>query len=107
MVKVSILYPNIPGARFDMDYYLRRHMPMSIENLSASEGFRGVSVERGIGGAGPGAPATYIAMCHYLFDTAEDFLAAFGRHEALLQGDIPNCTNIPAIIQFSAVEIAR
>jgi hypothetical protein len=25
MIKISIFYPNTPGARFDMDYYLHTH----------------------------------------------------------------------------------
>jgi uncharacterized protein (TIGR02118 family) len=107
MIKVSIFYPYAEGARFDMDYYLRRHMPTSIELLSASQGFRGVSVERGVGGAGPGLPPTYVAMCHYLFDSVDEFVAAFQQHAAFLQGDMPNYTDIPAVIQFSAVEIMR
>ncbi len=107
MIKVSIFYPNTPGARFDMDYYVQKHMPMSIEKLSASNGFGGVSVERGIGGEQPGSAPAYVAMCHYLFDTVEDFLAAFQRHAALLQGDIPTYTDIQPVIQFSAVEIMK
>jgi uncharacterized protein (TIGR02118 family) len=105
MIKISIFYPNTPGARFDMDYYLHTHMPMSIEKLSAGQGFRGVSVERGVGGEDPGSAPTYSAMCHYLFDSAEDFLAAFQQHADVLQGDILNYTDIQAVIQFSAVEI--
>jgi hypothetical protein len=46
-------------------------------------------------------------MCHYVFDSAEDFLAAFQQHAELLQGDIPNYTDIQPIFQFSAVEITR
>ncbi len=34
MIKISILYPNKKGSRFDMDYYLNTHMPMSIGRLS-------------------------------------------------------------------------
>ena len=33
MIKVSILYPNKPGSRFDMNYYLANHMPMAIQRL--------------------------------------------------------------------------
>jgi hypothetical protein len=44
-------------------------------------------------------------MCHYLFDSAEDFLAAFQHHADVLQGDTPNYTDLQAVIQFSAVEI--
>ena len=107
MIKISILYPNQPGRRFDMDYYLNTHMPMSIERLSTHPGFKGVSVERGLAGGTPGSAPTYIALCHFLFDSLEDFLAAFMPHAEFLQGDMPNYTNIETIIQVSAVEIAR
>src|SRR4051812_29187723 len=73
MVKISMLYANTPDARFDMDYYLHTHMPMSIERLSAAPGFRGVSVERGVGGGAPDAPPPFVAMCHYLFDSLKTF----------------------------------
>jgi uncharacterized protein (TIGR02118 family) len=107
MIKISIFHPNIKGSRFDMDYYLTKHMPVSIEKLSASKGFRGVSVEQGFGGGAAGADPTYIAMCNYLFDTAEDFLAAFNQYAELLQGDMPNYTDTQPIVQFSKVEITK
>jgi uncharacterized protein (TIGR02118 family) len=107
MVKISMLYPNTPGARFDMDYYLRQHMPVSIAKLSAAAGYQSVSVEQGIGGEQPGSAPAYIAMCHYVFDTAEDFLAGFLPHQDLLQSDISNYTDIQPLIQFSEVAIAR
>ena len=28
MIKVSVMYPNKPGARFDHDYYRDKHMPL-------------------------------------------------------------------------------
>ncbi len=98
MVRISILYPNRADGRFDMDYYLETHMPASIERLSAGKGFQGVSVDRGIGGAAPGAPPAYVAMCQYLFDTIEDFMAAFGAHAEFLQGDMANYTDIEPVI---------
>jgi uncharacterized protein (TIGR02118 family) len=103
MIKISILYPNI--GKFDMDYYLDTHMPRSIELLSVGKGYRGVSVERGLGGASPGSVPSYVAMCHYLFDTADDFMAAFLPHAAKLQGDMPNYTDIVPDIQVSEVAI--
>ncbi len=107
MIKVSILYPNRKDSRFDMNYYLNTHMPMSIERLSAHQGFKGVSVERGLGGETPGSEPIYIALCHYLFDSFEDFLAAFNPHATFLQGDMPNYTDIKSIIQISEVEIMK
>ena len=105
MIKISILYPNTGS--FDMDYYLNTHMPRSIALLSQGKGYGGVSVERGLGGAVPGSAPSYVAMCHYLFDTADDFMAAFMPHAAELQGDMPNYTDIATIIQISEVAINR
>jgi len=90
-----------------MQYYLDTHMPLSIQKLGASKGFKGVSVERGIGGDAPGTEPTFVALCHYLFESMEDFLAAFVPYAPVLQGDIPNYTDIKPIIQVSAVEIMK
>lgn len=107
MIKISILYPNNKGSRFDLSYYIKTHMPMSIDLLSPYSGFRGVSVEHGLGGGVPGTEAAYVAMCHFLFDSVENFMAAFTPHAAILQGDMPNYTNIEPIIQVNEVLISR
>ncbi len=107
MIKISILYPNIKDARFDMRYYIDKHMPLSIELLSTHPEFRGVSVEHGIGGGIPGTDAAYIAMCHYKFASAEGFMAAFTPHAAVLQGDMTNYTTIEPIIQLNEVLISK
>jgi uncharacterized protein (TIGR02118 family) len=105
MIKISILYPHRPGARFDFDYYTRQHMPRSIELLSAHSGFRAVSIERGIGGAAPGTAPAYTAACFFTFDTVDSFLAAFMPHAVELQTDMPNYTDIVPQIQFNEILI--
>ena len=107
MVKISILYPNNPGARFDFEHYTKRHMPRYIELLSAHPGFRAVSVERGVGGAEPGSPPAYIAGCFFTFDTVESFLAAFMPNAAELQTDMPNYTDIVPQIQSNEILISK
>ncbi|HEX2619019.1 MAG TPA: EthD family reductase, partial [Phototrophicaceae bacterium] len=103
----SILYPDRKGSRFDMDYYLNKHMPLSIDLLSAHPGFKGVSVEHGVGGGAPDAPPTYLIMCHFLFDSIESFMAAFVPNRPILQGDRPNYTDVEPIVQMSEVVISR
>lgn len=103
MFNISSIYPRREGARFDFDYYLDIHMPLSIELLSNAKGFRGVSVERGVDVAQPPITSSYVAMCHYYFDTLEDFMAAFMPHAERLQGDIVNYTDITPIIQINEV----
>lgn len=103
MIRINILYP--VGGRFDMDYYLKTHMPRSIELLNQSKGYCGISVERGLGGATPDSEPAFVALCQYAFDTIADFMAAFLPHAEELQGDMANYTDIEPIIQFSEVEI--
>jgi uncharacterized protein (TIGR02118 family) len=107
VVRISILYPKRPGARFDMAYYVEKHMPMSIRLLSAHPGFKGVSVERGVTGVPPGTDPAYVAMCHFLFDSADAFLEAFTPHARTLQGDIANYTDVEPVIQFNEVLISK
>jgi len=105
MVRISILYPNKLGARFDFHYYTESHMPMSIRLLSSHEGFRGVTVTEGFSGARPGSPAPFIAMCCFDFESVKDFLCAFTPHAEVLQNDIAKYTDIAPLIQFSEVLI--
>jgi len=107
MVKISILYPDVAGGHFDFDYYLSTHMPRSIELLGAHPGFRGVSVERGIGGTEADSPPRYIAACFYTFDSIDAFVAAFMPNAAELQADMARYTDIPAEIQFNEILIEQ
>jgi len=107
MFNISSIYPKKEGYRFDFDYYLNKHMPMSIDWLSGAKEFKGVSVERGVDIDEPRIESSYVAMCHYYFDSLEDFMAAFMPHAQELQGDIANYTNIQPIIQINEVKIKK
>ena len=58
MIKVSVMYPNKPGARFDHAYYRDQHMPLVKARMGESCKF--YTVDKGLAGLGPGDPATYI-----------------------------------------------
>lgn len=103
MIKVSVLYPNSEDAKFDIDYYCNKHMNMVSELLG--DAVKGMSVESGMAGGAPGAPAPFIAMGHLLFDNVETFQTTFGPHANKIMGDIPNYTNINPQIQISEVKI--
>lgn len=103
MVKVSVLYPYTADCKFDMNYYLTRHMPMVREKLGPA--CKNMAVEEGIAGGAPGSPATYVAMGHLYFDSADAFQAAFGPHAPEILGDIPNYTNTQPTIQISEVKL--
>jgi len=103
MIKVSVLYPNSPGASFDMAYYVDGHMRMVRDKMGAA--LKGMNVEGGLSGVEPGSPAAYIAMGHLLFDSVEAFQAAFGPHAASIMSDIPNYTNTQPTVQISQVKL--
>ena len=103
VIKVSVLYPNTAGCKFDMRYYLDKHMPMVQQKLGAA--CKRMAVEEGIAGGAPGAPATYVAMGHLYFDTADAFQAAFAPHAQAILADIPNYTNTQPTIQISEVKL--
>jgi uncharacterized protein (TIGR02118 family) len=103
MIKVTVMYPNTSGVRFDMAYYLDRHMPMV---RSLMDGVvKGISVEQGLAGGQPGAPAPYVALGHLLFESVDAFQAAFAQHSAAIVADIPNYTNSQPTIQISQVKL--
>jgi len=103
MIKVSVLYPNNEGSRFDMDYYCNSHVPMVRQKLGTM--CKGVAVEHGLSGASPESRPAFIAMGHLFFDSAADFQAAFGPHADGIMADIPNYTDIQPTIQISEVKI--
>ena len=51
MIVFSVMYPNEPGSRFDMDYYCTTHIPLVKEKVG--DALKSVSVERGMSGGEP------------------------------------------------------
>ena len=103
MIRVSVLYPWSPDAKFDMNYYLATHMPLVRQRLGAT--CKGISVDQGIAGGAPGAPPSFIAVGHILADSVESFQAALAPHLGEIMGDIPNFTKIQPTIQISDVKL--
>ena len=103
MIKVSVMYPNTSDARFDMTYYLDRHMPM-VRDLMGGV-LKGINVEQGLAGGQPGAPAPYVALGHLFFESVDAFQAAFAQHSGAILADIPNYTNTQPTIQISQVKL--
>ena len=103
MVKLTILYPNEPGKRFDKDYYLQHHMPLSRKLQGAF--VKHVSVEFGFSGGAPGSEPPYLVICNFLYDSFEAFQDAFMPHSDVLTKDIMKYTDLAPIIQFSEVKI--
>jgi uncharacterized protein (TIGR02118 family) len=105
MIKVSVMYANTPGARFDHEYYRDKHMPLVKKRLGDACLY--YTVDKGLAGGAPGAPATYVGMCHIFCDSVESFQAGFGPHAKEIMADIPNYTDLTPVIQISEVVVER
>ena len=103
MIKVSVMYPNKPGARFDHNYYANTHMPLVKTKMGSA--LNSYTVDKGLAGGAPGQPATYVAMCHLFCDSVEKFQAGFGPHAEAIMADIPNYTDLSPVLQISEVVV--
>lgn len=105
MVKVSVLYPHTDGARFDHAYYRDRHMPMVKQRLGDACLY--YTVDKGLAGGAPGAPAPFVGMCHIYCESAHAFQQAFAPHVAEIMGDVRNYTDLQPMVQISEVVVEK
>ena len=104
MIKLSIFYPDAEGKKFDKEYYINTHMPLSIK--LQGDAVKHVEVDFGFSGGMPGTKPPFIAVCHFLYNSFEAFESAFMPHAETLMNDIKNYTDIETVIQFSEVKIS-
>lgn len=99
MIRVSVLYPNTSGAKFDRKYYMEKHMPLVRERLE-KYGLVRVEVDKGLGSMG-GAPAPFVYIAQLQFDSVENFQKGMEAHGQELLADIPNYTSVQPQVQVS------
>ena len=103
MIKVSVMYPNSPGTKFNHEYYRDSHMPMVKARMGAK--LNHYTVDKGLAGGTPGSAPTYAAAGHLFCESVEAFQTGFGPHTKEIMGDIPNYTDIAPMIQISEVMV--
>jgi uncharacterized protein (TIGR02118 family) len=99
MIEVTVAYPAGQGHTFNMDCYLKTHIPLFQRRMGAA--MKTIRVSREIGGGTPKSPTAFVATVHATFDSAEVFATAFDPHAAELHGDPPNYANIQPVVQIS------
>jgi uncharacterized protein (TIGR02118 family) len=103
MIKVSVMYPHRPAARFDHSYYRDRHLPLVKSRMG--ERCKFYTIDKGLAGASADAPPAYLAMCHIFCDSVEAFQQGMGPHMDEIMADIPNYTDVAPVIQVSEVVV--
>ena len=98
MIRVSIMYPQSAGTRFDHDYYRDNHLPLIKNRMGEALKYYAIDKE-----LAPGAP--YVGMCHLLCDSLESYQAAFAPHQEEITTDIGKFTDRKPMVQISQVVV--
>lgn len=101
MIKLSVMYPYHPDARFDYAYYRDVHMRLLKDRMG--DYCKSYSIDQGVSGGAPGTPPVYIAMCHVYCDSVEALMTGIGPHLDELAADIVNFSNVTPVQQISDV----
>src|SRR5260370_41579199 len=101
MMKVSVMYAKTRGARLNHEYFRDKHMPLVKARMG--DACKSCTVDKGVAGGAPGAPATYVGMCHIFCDSIDSFQAGFRPHAKEIMADIPNYPDQSPVIQISEV----
>ena len=103
MIKVSVMYPNVAGARFDHEYYRDKHMPLVQQLLGESCSY--YTIDKGLSGSEAGSAPAYIAMCHIFSQSTEIYASGMDRSGKDILADISHYTDLQPVIQVSDVVI--
>ncbi|EKG10279.1 Ethyl tert-butyl ether degradation EthD [Macrophomina phaseolina MS6] len=113
-IEVTVLYPNVSDATFNLDYYLKTHMPL-VQKEFGPHGLKGWKVaksvlppsatrartqsilltysEHRILGTATGEAAPFSIQCTLQYDTKDQFDASLKAAAAPILGDVPNFSN--------------
>lgn len=98
-ITVTVMYPNTPGSKFDMDYYLGSHLDLVGKlwgpKLLSARAIKGVATPD------PSTPPPYQVIAIFEFESIEDLQVLMEEHGEELMGDIPNFTDVTPAIQIS------
>jgi uncharacterized protein (TIGR02118 family) len=97
MISVMVLYPNAPGSRFDMDYYVHRHLKLVCDRLKPM-GMRSMTYIAEAALDPSAGPQVYRLVADLRFDDMETTRRALAAHGPETQADIANFTDVAPVI---------
>jgi len=101
MIRVAVLYPNEPSKKFDMDYYLDKHVSL-VNNTIGDLGLERVEVDKGLAGLEEGSPPPFIAIGYLYYEDMDALQRCMTKADELMS-DMPNFTDIQPQMQISEI----
>lgn len=103
MISVMVLYPNVPGSRFDMDYYASRHLQLVRDRLEPM-GMRSMTFVTECSMEPAAAAQAYRLVADLRFDDMDATRRALTAHGPETQEDISNFTDVTPVILIGEVK---
>ncbi|HKJ73840.1 MAG TPA: EthD family reductase [Alphaproteobacteria bacterium] len=97
---LTVLFPSGEGAKFDIEYYTRHHIPFVLSLYGKS--IRNYEVFQGQPGR-DGSPPPFLAMANIWIADEKGFAEASAKHAKDFQPDVKNFTNIKTIGQTNVL----
>lgn len=98
-ITVTVMYPNTPGSKFDMDYYLSNHFDL-VGKLWGPKLLSARAIQ-GLGTPDPDTPAPYQVMAILELENMDDLHSLIKEHGEAVMGDIANFTDVTPVVQVS------
>jgi uncharacterized protein (TIGR02118 family) len=101
MIRISALYPNEAGSRFDALDYITRHEPLARKMLEP-HGLLEIRSTTGVANL-DGSPPAFWAVSELVFTSRTHFDAAMAACGEAIFADIPNYTSVTPVLQISTM----
>jgi uncharacterized protein (TIGR02118 family) len=89
---LTVLYPNKDGAKFDFDYYMKKHIPMVSRLLNSK-----IDVSKGMP-LSNGSSSPFLCIGRIWIPSLPEFDIAMEKHGAEITQDIHNYTNVEPVL---------
>jgi uncharacterized protein (TIGR02118 family) len=96
---ITVIYPKTEGSHFDLEYYVKSHIPFVKARLERF-GLQEIRLMRGTAALNGAAPEFEI-IGELSFPSMEQLQAALTAHGAEIMADIPNYTDAQPAIQIN------
>jgi uncharacterized protein (TIGR02118 family) len=97
MIRIAAAYPRMEGKRFDLDYYIHKHLP-AVQKKFGPYGLVKIEVDKPLEAPG-GAQSPFFAIGYLYFPTLADFQKAYAAVGGEVIADIIIYTDVKPMIQ--------
>ncbi len=101
MIRIAAAYPRQTGKKFDIDYYIKTHLPM-VRQKFGPFGLKKIEVDKGVESPGGGV-SPFFVIGYLYFDTLANFQKGFSAVGKEIMADISIYTDVVPVIQIGEV----